>query len=300
MRERPPHVDDGDVVESVRRLWDADVDRVRYLPVGFGAHHWAAYAGAQPLLFVTFDEPGGPEPAAELEAAYAGAVSLQDDGLEFVLAPVRTNEGGLVAAFSDGVLSVTPWLDGSSQEPLDLRWTVDVLHRLHTTTPPPGLPVWRPKVGPDFAESTARLTEQCWGPGPYADTARDAVRRRLSDIERWTRRYHHLGDLARGRTWVAAHGEPHEANQVQTAEGRFLVDWDTLRLAPAELDLRTLVEAGLPAADVGADPEMVELFDLEWRLDEISQYVAWFAAPHPGGRDDEIAIGGLRHELTRP
>ena len=45
---------------------------------------------------------------------------------------------------------------------------------------------------------------------------------------------------------------------------------------------------------------MVELFDLEWRLDEISQYAAWFAAPHTGNRDDEIAFGGLRDELTRP
>jgi spectinomycin phosphotransferase len=45
---------------------------------------------------------------------------------------------------------------------------------------------------------------------------------------------------------------------------------------------------------------MVELFDLQWRLDEISQYSEWFAAPHTGTRDDDIAIGGLLEELTRP
>ena len=44
---------------------------------------------------------------------------------------------------------------------------------------------------------------------------------------------------------------------------------------------------------------MLELFDLEWRLDEISQYAAWFAAPHTGGADDEIAFGGLVEELER-
>ncbi len=38
---------------------------------------------------------------------------------------------------------------------------------------------------------------------------------------------------------------------------------------------------------------MLELFDLEWRLDEIDQYAAWFAAPHTGTADDEIAFGGL-------
>jgi spectinomycin phosphotransferase len=51
---------------------------------------------------------------------------------------------------------------------------------------------------------------------------------------------------------------------------------------------------------VGADPEMLELFDLQWRLDEIHQYATWFAAPHPGSRDDEIAFGGLQEELSRP
>ena len=45
---------------------------------------------------------------------------------------------------------------------------------------------------------------------------------------------------------------------------------------------------------------MLELFDLEWRLDEISQYAAWFAAPHTGTADDEIAFGGLLHELPGP
>jgi spectinomycin phosphotransferase len=44
---------------------------------------------------------------------------------------------------------------------------------------------------------------------------------------------------------------------------------------------------------------MLDLFDLEWRLDEISQYAAWFAAPHTGSASDRVAMGGLLHELTR-
>ena len=70
MREPPPGVPDADVLAEVRRSWDADVDRVTYLAVGFGAHHWAAYAGPQQRLFVTYDA-GADTPAAfaELEAA---------------------------------------------------------------------------------------------------------------------------------------------------------------------------------------------------------------------------------------
>ena len=44
---------------------------------------------------------------------------------------------------------------------------------------------------------------------------------------------------------------------------------------------------------------MLDLFDLEWRLDEISQYAAWFEAWHTGTASDAIAFGGLTGELTR-
>ena len=49
---------------------------------------------------------------------------------------------------------------------------------------------------------------------------------------------------------------------------------------------------------VDADPAMLQMFDLEWRLDEISQYAAWFEAPHTGNDSDEVALAGLHHELT--
>jgi spectinomycin phosphotransferase len=95
---------------------------------------------------------------------------------------------------------------------------------------------------------------------------------------------------------VATHGEPHSDNQMLTPRGRYLVDWESLKLAPRERDLRELVDAGAP---VGADPDMVEMFDLEWRLEEIREYTAWFAAEHHGTEDDQIAFAGLIHELTR-
>jgi spectinomycin phosphotransferase len=303
VREPPAGVGDTDVLAEVRRVWDAGVDRVAYRPVGFGAHHWAAFAGDEARLFVTYDVPAAPaDPRAltDLEAAYSGAVALRESGLAFVLAPLTTSAGTVTVSFADGALSCTPWQDGSSDEPLDVAWTARVLGDLHRIPPPAGIPGWRPKVDADFADTIAQTLERAWGPGPYADVARDAVRRHLGDIERWTARYHHLGEIARGRPWVAAHGEPHEGNQLRTADDRFLVDWDTLRLAPPELDLRTLVEAGVPPQEAGADAEMIELFDLQWRLDEISQYTEWFAAPHAGSADDDIAMVGLREELDRP
>jgi spectinomycin phosphotransferase len=299
MREPPAHVADSEVLDVVRRAWDPDVDMVEHLPVGFGAHHWAARSSGEARLFVTYDH-GKADPLTVLEAAYAGARALRDDGLEFVLAPLLARSGRVTERFARGALSCSTWLDGTSSEPLDVPWTTAVLRRLHATGPPPAVPRWQPRVEVDLPAALAQLIENAWGPGPHAGPARDAVRRRLDAIERWTERYHRLADAARDRPWVVTHGEPHHANQLLTSSGRFLVDWDTLRLAPAEVDLQVLVDAGLDPAEAGADPEMLELFDLEWRLDEISQYAAWFSAPHGDSEDDRIAFDGLLHELTRP
>ncbi len=37
---------------------------------------------------------------------------------------------------------------------------------------------------------------------------------------------------------------------------------------------------------------MLELFDLEWRLDEIAQYADWFLGAHAGTASDDVAFGG--------
>ncbi len=296
MREPPTGVAPVDVLAAVSRHWDVSLDRVEHLPVGFGAHHWAAYVGGTPRLFVTLDGLEPRHTAAELESAYAGAAALRDAGLTFVLAPVPTTARTFTAPFAECALSCTPWRDAEIEGPSDLPWTTDALSRLHATPPPPGIPRWRPLVGADLADTTAALVRREWGPGPHADAARDAVRRHLGDLDRWTARYHRLAEAARDRTWVATHGEPGEHNQLVTTEGRLLVDWESLTLAPAERDLRTLVDEG---AETDAEPEMLELFDLEWRLDEINQYAAWFAAPHTGNADDDIAFADLLEELAR-
>lgn len=300
MRERPPDVDDPAILSGVRRAWDVDVKRVEHVPLGFGAHHWAAYGERGPRLFVTLDRLEPKRSAARVEAAYVGAATLRDRGLEFVVAPLLTADGTRTVPFADRALSCTTWLDGTRPDALDVPWTTEALRRLHAVAPPAGLPPWRPLVGADLADTTADLTRRPWGPGPFADRARDAVRDHLADLARWTARYHSLAEVARTRSWVATHGEPDEDNQLLTADARLILDWESLKLAPAELDLRTVVRGGVDPEQIGADAEMLELFDLEWRLDEIDQYAAWFAAPHTGNADDEIAFGGLLHELERP
>lgn len=300
MREPPEDVSDDAVLDAVREHWLPGADGVEHLPVGFGAHHWRVYAAGEPRLFVTLDALGERHSLGSLTAAYAGAAALAADGLEFVHPPLAP----FTAPFARGALSATAWLDGepAGEGPMvdaaaDAAAHAAMLRRLHAATLP-DLPHWRPLVPDDLAGRLARLLRNPWDTGPHGARARSALRERLEHITRWTSAYHRLAIEARTRPWVATHGEPDTHNQVVTRSGPVLVDWESLKLAPRERDLRGLVEAG--RADLVAPYwPMIEMFDIEWRLDEISQYAAWFEAPHSGTASDEIALAGLEHELAR-
>ena len=296
MREPPVGVPDDTVLAAVREHWSTEVDAVEHLPVGFGAHHWSASVRGRPAYFLTLDGFDAKHDAASLEAAYAAA-SLLMFPLDFVVAPIPSTGGKLTVAFAGGALSATPWVPGETPARLDLDVTSTMLRKLHAVTPPAGLRDWETVTPESLPDDLVDLARAPWDSGPFGERARGALRGRLDAVAEWSADYHALAELARRRDWVVTHGEPHERNQVVTVGRTLLVDWETVRLAPAERDWRTLLERGL--SPEGLDAAMLDLFDLEWRLDEISQYAAWFAAPHTGTASDKVAMGGLLHELTR-
>lgn len=305
MREPPAGAPDTTVLAAVREHWLPEADAVEHLPVGFGAWHWCASVAGRSALFVTLDRLAGRHTPESLESAYRGAAALASSPLDFVLAPLPTVDGSITVGLDAARLSVTPWVDGTSgdgdlHDAGEARRTAEMVGALHTTQPPAGVPRWAPLVGADLPGLIADRVAAPWGSGPYAERARAALGERLSDLERWVRRYLELAGRTDPARWVATHGEPHTRNQLRTTNGRtFLVDWESLKLAPRERDLRFLVDQGHGALCT-ADPDLVEMFDLEWRLDEVSQYAEWFHAPHTGNESDRVAIGGLLHELERP
>lgn len=304
MREPPADVTDGNVLTAVRRHWSVDVDRVEHLPVGFGAHHWRASASGSPRFFATLDRLAQRHTVDSLERAYASAAALADAGLDFVVGSVATSSGRFTVPLGAGRLSVARWLTGTVAgagpiESADLATAnLAVLRRLHTAAPPVTLRLWRPLLNCGFPAALTMRTAEIWSTGPYGERAWAAIQGRLSALGEWTRRYLELADQARRRRWVTTHGEPHTANQLITDDGPVLVDWESVALAPRERDLRPLIDFGW-ADRVRPDWDMVEMFDLEWRLDEINQYAAWFSAPHVGSASDEVAFAGLTGELDR-
>jgi spectinomycin phosphotransferase len=303
----PERVSGADVLGAVRTHWLDGAVAAVHLPVGFGAHHWEVADGAGHRLFVTLDALGERHSAKSLEGAYAGAAALARAGLRAVWPSIPGRSGTFTVPLGDGRLSATGWLEGRT--PTEVETTapghVDevlaVLAALHRCAPPGDIPQWAPRVTVDFPSRLRELTAAPWTRGPFGEEARAAIADRLPDVERWTRRYRTLADEAdRQRdTWVATHGEPHHANQVVTPDGLWLVDWESLMLAPRERDLVDAVDTGVACVDaLGAREPMLELFRLDWRLSEIAEYAAWFSGPHGRSTDDRTALGGLYEELT--
>jgi spectinomycin phosphotransferase len=305
MRQPPTDVSDAHVLETLRTHWHVDVDAVEHVPLGFGAHHWRASCAGRPVLFATLDRPRAGRPAERYEQAYALAARLVGQGLDFVLAGRPTTHGSFTAPCSFGtVLSAVPWVDGvggrhtfrDEHERGATERMVDALHAVPTDT---SMPRWTSAVPADLAASLTALVAEPWSAGPHGETARELVRARLAGV---------LASIEEHRTllaeawcdvdaWVVTHGEPMPHNQLVTSSGqRYLVDWESVAVAPRERDLRPLVHGGSRRT---VHPGRLRLFDLDWCLDEVDQYSRWFAGPHGDGEDDRIALNGLREELAR-
>lgn len=304
MRTPPESPSEDDVLQIVGTQWEPRAVRARYLPVGFGAHHWRIDDPDGAALFATLDLPAGFRTGELILSAYRGAVELAEEGFTGVVAPLRSRGGELVAATAGGWLSVTPWLDGRSPDeaeacaPSHVERVVALLQQLHACPPPRSAPVWSPRIAPGLAHRMGAELAAPWGAGPLGEEARQLLSGVGDELATWEARYHRLAAQARRQRdrWVPTHGEPHHANQFLDASGLRLVDWETLAVAPPERDLRDLPAEARAALIV--DEEMIALFDLEWRLMEIEVYAHWFRAPHAGSEDDMIALEGLREEIA--
>ncbi|ALG08546.1 phosphotransferase family protein [Kibdelosporangium phytohabitans] len=293
----PDTVTDDAVLGAVRKYWLDDAETATHLPVGFGAHHWKVTGSRQ--LFVTLDGLAPRHTDESLEGAYAGAAALAKAGMSAVWPSLPATTGTFTVRLGEQALSAADWLDGvtptedQAAEPEHLREVIAALEVLHGSTPPPGIPVWKPRVGAGFPQLTAQAVSEPWTAGPLGEQARTAIAARLDDIAHWTARYLDLAGRAQRQrhTWAATHGEPHNDNQVRSAQRLYFVDWESLALAPRERDLVDL------AGSVDADPAMIELFRLDWRLSEIAEYTTWFTRAHTGDVDDVTALDGLHEEL---
>ncbi|MFG3254497.1 phosphotransferase family protein [Streptomyces sp. NPDC048172] len=315
MRHQP---DDLDVraLRSALRGWGIEPERdPAYLPVGFGDHHWHAEdaSGAgDGRWFVTVADltakpycGEGTEAAARgLTAAMDTAAALRADrGLGFVLAPVRDRDGRTTVRLGERyALSVFPYEDGESDPdgaplpPDDRVRALDALAALHRAEPPPRAPAAGPALSRrGLLEETLADLSGPWDGGPFAEPARAlfaahaaSLRHRLDAFDALAARV-----AAAGARPVVTHGEPHSANILRTPGGLRLADWDTVGLAAPERDLWQVAETPADLAHYAEatghepDPAALDLYRTRWDLEDMTEYLAWFRAPHTRTPDTE-------------
>ena len=306
MLTEPADLSAETVLEVVREHWDPGVVSAAYLPRGAGAHHWVGSGKRQPRWFVTADDVRADGRFEELLDTYAAARGIAARGHHVVVPTVApeaepTGVGVVVGTY---LLTVTPYLEGESgpgeyADDNQRALIAGALGAVHSEPQPERIRSWAPGP-PRRAELGDLLThlERPWTAGPFGESVREALRRSGPELGRLYRRFDELATRAttdRDR-WVPTHGEPHTANVLWQLGGPVLVDWESLRLAPRERDLRTVLRGAEGAEPLSAyvahggtadlDDDMVELFDLEWWLWEVAEYALRFHAPHEGDADD--------------
>lgn len=312
------------VLQVVREHWDPDVVSSAFVPVGAGAFHWVCAGRRMPRWFVTADDVTTPGRLEELLDTYAAARELATRGHHVVVPTVPplvsapaddTEEAPVGVVVGSYLVTVTAYLEGASgpgeyADDNQRTLVAGALGDLHSDTPPRRVRTWAP--GPPLRTELLRLLatlDRPWRSGPMGESARTALRDNVAEVHRLYGRHDALATRAEsGRAgWVPTHGEPHTANVLWRAAGPVLVDWESLRLAPRERDLRTVLRGAAGAEPLSAyvahggsgvlDDDMVELFDLEWWLWDVADFAVRFSRPHTGDADDARFHAALLAEL---
>lgn len=325
MFTRPGALSDSMLADHLVDGWQIAPDSVEYVAVGFGSHHWSVTEGER-RWFVTVDDLDAKKHSVDdprdavlqrLRIALSAARLIADEGLDFVVAPIRAAGDAVVRRVDDRyAAAVYPFIDGTAYPYGDVP-TVDhrdalleMVARLHGVADPAtsGAALDDLAVPRRLDLSVAiEALDQRWDSGPFGEPARGLLDRHASAVERLFEHYDRLaaGLASRPERMVLTHGEPHPANTVMTSEGWLLVDWDTTLIAPPERDLwmmatvdSSVVDAYEATTGRGVLRDGLDCYRLWWDLGEICGYVTLLRHTHDDTEDSRESWKNLQHYLN--
>lgn len=246
---------------------------------------------------------------------------LSDQGIAQIIAPIETRTRQLWTRLESFAVILSPFIagqDGIEAELSDRQW-VDLgaaLKGMHTAVLPESLrrgipretysPYWR-----NLVRAFQERAEEDTFAEPVAAKLAMFLRTRRAEISDLVGRAEQLGATLPGRPLqeVLCHADIHAANVLIGADGAlYVVDWDTLILAPKERDLM-FVGAGICGVwhsaheealfyrgygEVEIDSMALAYYRYERIVEDIAAYCEQLFLTDEGGADREQAL----HYLT--
>jgi spectinomycin phosphotransferase len=321
----PVGLEEHVLADALDTTWNLAVDRLDYIPKGFGSYHWHAQSADGQDYFVTADDldtkpwlGANHEAALEgLEAAYDTASILHAQAhLPFVVAPIPGVNGGVILQVTPRYsIAVFPFVEGNAGDwgdpigPEDRHHLMRVIAELHRCSPfvasrAPHRGVTLP--GRTGLEAALGELDQVWSGGPFSEPARGELANHAHEVRRWLASFDDLADrVSRSQAQlVVTHGETHPGNLIRSSSGLLLVDWDTVALAWPERDLWMLDDgtadafaAYSEASGRAVDSTAIAFYRQAWNLTDIAAFTALVRSQHTKNQDTEKAWRGLTDAL---
>jgi spectinomycin phosphotransferase len=179
------------LVDALTDGWGVDVETAEYAAVGGGSYHWVVNDLDGTQRFATVDDlDQKPWLADTRDAVFTGlrrafdtAGALHAVGLDFVVAPIRTDRGEAVRRIGPRhAIALFPFVDGGAgtfgrYDATTRASVVDMIVDLHRATP--AVTAMAREVGLDVPgrrhiEAGLRELDETWSGGPFSERARQA------------------------------------------------------------------------------------------------------------------------------
>ena len=317
-----PDIQDNEILHCVRDGFGLNVLQVVFLPLG-ADRNTAVYRGvaddATPYFVKlrrgVFDEITVMAPRL-----------LYDQGVRQVIPPLPTRSQQLWARLGDFTLTVSPFVEGQDGYEVNLsdqHW-VDfgsALKGIHTAVIPPTIidrvqretysPHWR-----EIVKGFQALVEDTSFANPVAAELAAFLRLKYDEVSELVSRAERLASVLQARSlpFILCHADVHAGNVLINANGTlYIVDWDTLTLAPKERDLmfvgggqfgnlrtaqeeETLFYRGYGQTQV--DPVALVYYRYERIVQDIAAYCEQILLTDEGGKDREEGLCQLTGQFS--
>lgn len=315
-----PHLNDEKILACLREQYALNVVQVAFLPLGADANTavYRVVSADDRAYFVKLRRGVFDEITAIIPKL------LHDKGVKQVIAPLSTLSHRLWAELSEFRLTVYPFVDGQSGFERDLsdsQWVIfgRALKSVHTAMLPPGLfsripsetfsPVWRERVR-DFQKQI----EDHPFDEPVAAKMAAFLKSEQDEINWLVGRAEQLAAIVQTQPleFVLCHADIHVGNLlIDHDDTLYIVDWDTVTLAPKERDLM-FIGGGLgggghtPEAEetlfyqgygqTVINPMLLAYYRCERIVQDIAAYCEQILTTEDGGDDREA---GLRQLMSQ-